>query len=61
MASFLTGLACAVVLAAGTYFLMEAGTITMVEKSNTVSTVIDDVWSDGWFRQPEQSRVAHGT
>ena len=61
MASFLTGLACAGLLAAGTYFLMEAGTITMVEQSNTVSTVIDDVWSDGWFRQPERTQAAHGT
>ncbi len=47
MASFLTGLACAAVLAAGTLWVLEAGTITMVERSDDLSTVVENIWNAG--------------
>ncbi|MBA3585686.1 MAG: hypothetical protein H0W36_14420 [Gemmatimonadetes bacterium] len=46
MGSFLTGVACAAVLAAGTLWVLEAGTITMVERSDDLSTVIKNIWSE---------------
>ena len=61
MMSFLTGILCAVVLAAGTYFAMQAGTVTMVDRSNDVSTVIGDVWEGGWFREPHRPAAPDGT
>lgn len=45
MGSFLTGLACAAVLAVGTLWLLEAGTITMVERSDDLSTVVKNIWN----------------
>lgn len=54
MWGFLAGITVAVVLAAGTYLAMDAGTVTQVERSNTFATLIDDVWQEGgWFREPE--------
>jgi hypothetical protein len=47
MGSFLTGIGCAALLAAGTLWVLEAGTITMVERSNDLSTVIDNIWAGG--------------
>lgn len=57
MMSFVTGVLVAVVLACGSYFAMQAGTITMPEKWESVSTVIDDVWQEGWFRDPHPEPV----
>ena len=47
MGSFLTGLGCAVLLAAGTLLVLEAGTITMVERSDDASTIIENIWAGG--------------
>ena len=44
MWSFLTGVVCSIVLAGGTYLAMQAGTITMVEMSDDVSTRLEGVW-----------------
>lgn len=44
MWSFLTGLAASVVLAAGTYLVLQAGTVPMVEKSDDYSTLLNGVW-----------------
>jgi len=54
MISFATGILGALVLAAGTYFAMQAGTVTMVDRSQTSSTVIDDIWDEGYFREPHR-------
>lgn len=47
MWSFLTGLGCAAILAGVTLVVLEMGTITMVERSDDLSTRIDGVWSGG--------------
>ena len=44
MWSFLTGLGCAAVLAGVTLVVLEAGTITTVERSDDVSTLLGGVW-----------------
>ena len=44
MISFATGVLCALVLAGCTYWAMQAGTITMVERSESLSTMLDGVW-----------------
>ncbi len=53
MASFLAGIGVAVLLAAGTLWALEAGTITMVERSSDFSTNIEDVWAGGAQGFPE--------
>lgn len=58
MISFATGILAAVVLAAGTYFAMQAGTVTMVERSASSSTVIEGIWEEGWFREPHRPLTA---
>lgn len=44
MGSFATGILCALVLAGGTYWVLEAGTITMVDRSDEGSTVLGEIW-----------------
>ncbi|HLS19546.1 MAG TPA: hypothetical protein VK090_07030 [Paracoccaceae bacterium] len=51
MTSFGTGILVALVLAAGAYFAMQAGTIDMVERSETSSTRIANIWDEGTFRE----------
>jgi hypothetical protein len=55
MWGFLTGIGAAAVLSVLTLWVLEAGTITIVERSDDLSTVIESVWSEGsgWFREPE--------
>lgn len=47
MWSFLTGLVVSVVLSALTFWAMDVGTVTMVERYDTVSTLTDGVWHSG--------------
>jgi len=58
MWSFLAGLGCAVVLAAGTLWLLEAGTVTVVERSDDLSTLIENVWAEdsGSFPEPVETQ-----
>lgn len=44
MGSFATGILCALVLAGGTYWVLEAGTITMVDRSDDGSTLLGGIW-----------------
>ena len=58
MGSFLAGIGCAVILAAGTLWALEAGTITMVQSSNDLSTLVEGIWSEGSqpFPDPEDTQ-----
>jgi hypothetical protein len=51
MGSFLAGIGSAVLLAAGTLWVLEAGTITMVERSDGLSTRLEGVWHGGGQRE----------
>jgi hypothetical protein len=53
MGSFLTGIGCAAVLAGVTLWVLEAGTITMVERSSDVSTNIEHIWAGDSQNFPE--------
>ncbi|HET7410224.1 MAG TPA: hypothetical protein VFJ13_08470 [Paracoccaceae bacterium] len=57
MTSFATGVLGALILAAGTYFAMQAGTITAVERFDDDSTLIDGIW-ESWFREPVEAVTA---
>ena len=46
MSSFLAGIGCAVILAAGTLWVLEAGTIAMAERSDDLSTLVQGTWSE---------------
>jgi hypothetical protein len=58
MGSFLAGIGCAALLAAGTLWALEAGTITMVERSNDLSTLVEGIWSGDSqsFPDPEDTQ-----
>lgn len=47
MWSFLTGILLSAVLSGFTLWAMTAGTVTMVERYDTVSTLTDGVWHSG--------------
>ena len=47
MKSFATGLVLAAVLSGATLWAMTEGTVTMVERSDTVSTLTEGVWHAG--------------
>jgi hypothetical protein len=55
MWSFLTGLGCAVLLAGLTLVALDLGTVTMVERSDDLSTLVQGIWSEGSqpFPDPE--------
>ena len=44
MWSFLTGVAGAMVLAGGTYWVLQVGTITVLDQTDTYSTILEDAW-----------------
>ena len=56
MWSFLAGLGCAAALAVVTLFVLEAGTVTMVERSDDPSTLVQNIWSESSdpLKGPEQ-------
>jgi hypothetical protein len=47
MPSFATGLVVAALLSGATLWAMTEGTVTMVERSDTVSTLTEGVWHAG--------------
>ena len=55
MGSFLTGIGCAALLAAATLWVLEAGTITVVERSDDASTIIGNVWAGDAQDFPEEA------
>jgi len=51
MTSFGTGILVSLILATGAYFAMQAGTVDMVQYSETASTRIANIWEEGTFRE----------
>ena len=47
------GAGCAALLAGVTLVLLEVGTISMVDRSDDLSTMIEKVWSGGAQRSPD--------
>lgn len=50
MTSFGTGILLSLLLATGAYFIMQTTTVDMVQRWETSSTNITNIWEEGTFR-----------